>query len=350
MIDCLPRQRPVVKASSPAPEQADRQQTRQIAIIAPVSSDTYTQNSRTPWTSHIIHAMEQALFETGYATGLVSASAEGAMQASIAARLDVFGSSLVGALCFPHPLLPLFREELERRRLPWVAVNRPELNFSHNFVTADHHEAGRRVGSIFAECGFEQVLLLASKLKLNVSGLEQNAGFFQGYMESGVSTQGIRVVPCPSWEEMDGYKAVRNLLVTEGYRPQAVFTTGDFLAMGAIRAFHEGGLRVPDDVSVVGATGLPISKIFQPPLSVVVQPTMEIGRNAAFLLHEMASEGIFKCAPRQIPCKVILRESVKLPEALRRRLERNEDEDVLMETAVDGISMQSHSKVAEAAS
>jgi LacI family transcriptional regulator len=349
MIDCSPRQRSVVKSASPIVEQPVRAETRQVAIIAAVPADRVMQNSHAPWTSQIIHAMEQALFEAGYAAGLVSVPLEEVSEATIAARLDMFGSSLVGALCFPNPILPPFTDELERRGLPWIALNRPSPDYNHNFVMADHHKAGRRVGRIFVECGFERVVLLGRDMT-GSSDLEKTVGFFQGYLESGASPQGIMPIACGGTEEADSYYVVQELLKGERPRPQAIFATGDYLAMGAIRAIQEAGLRVPDDISVLGATGLPASRIFRPPLSVVVQPTMEIGRNAAQLLHEMIDEGIFKCNPRRIPCRLILRESVKLPEALRRRLALSDDGEGTLESPNDETSSETNLLAAEAAS
>jgi DNA-binding LacI/PurR family transcriptional regulator len=335
LVECLPRQGAVVRARTV--EEAFKPQIKQIAIIAPAPPDAPgLPHARIFWTTQIIHAMEQALFETGYATGLVSVPNEENAEAMVAARLDLFSSSLAGVLCFPNPFTPVMIpsvSELDRRQLPWIAVNRPGPDFNHNYVSADHQKAGRKVGGLFAECGFERVLLMAHNVELRLSDFEKITGFFQGYLGKGVSTQGLATVSCRGWEEADGYRVMRELLGRKQPPPQAIFTTGDLLAMGAIRALTEQGFRVPEDVSIVGTTGLPTSGNFHPPLAVVAQPMVEIGRSAALLLNEMISEGLSRAAPRRIPCKLILRESLKIPDSIKSKLEAEWKRD---EKATDG--------------
>jgi LacI family transcriptional regulator len=64
----------------------------------------------------------------------------------------------------------------------------------------------------------------------------------------------------------------------------AVFCASDTLAMGALLALYEHGVRVPDQFSVVGFDGLPISRYMVPPLTTVVQPTYGKGEKAAAML------------------------------------------------------------------
>jgi LacI family transcriptional regulator len=184
---------------------------------------------------------------------------------------------------------------------------------------------------LFAELGFERLLLLDMDPIHSLSDSEKITGVFQGYLGSGLPVDGIRAIHCGDVYESHGYQATRNAL-KEGFRPQGVFATGDLLAFGAIRALREAGIRVPEDVGVIGATGWPTSDQFDPPLSVLTQPMEEIGRTAAQLLMEMIREGTRKYAPRRMPCELILRESTKVPDAVKSRLEaelkRNKQSDV----------------------
>lgn len=65
------------------------------------------------------------------------------------------------------------------------------------------------------------------------------------------------------------------------HRPTALFCSNDLLALGVMRALREAGLRVPDDVSVLGFDGLAVGELLSPSLATVVQPSVEIGRRAA---------------------------------------------------------------------
>jgi DNA-binding LacI/PurR family transcriptional regulator len=80
-----------------------------------------------------------------------------------------------------------------------------------------------------------------------------------------------------------GYKATRKLLAAaEAF--SALFTFNDISAMGAIRALRESGLRVPEDVSVVGFDDIQSAAYQNPGLTTVRQPLREMGRTAAEIL------------------------------------------------------------------
>ena len=91
------------------------------------------------------------------------------------------------------------------------------------------------------------------------------------------------------WSSHSGYQASRAML--RDHRPTAVFAANDQMALGLLRALHEAGLRVPEDVSVVGFDDLPESGYFTPPLTTVRQDFRELGQRAmALVLRVLAGE------------------------------------------------------------
>ena len=91
------------------------------------------------------------------------------------------------------------------------------------------------------------------------------------------------------WSAESGYRA--GLELAGGRTATAVFAANDQMALGALRAFDEAGLRVPEDISVVGYDDQPEAAYFVPPLTTVNQGFKELGgRCMRMLLSEMASE------------------------------------------------------------
>ena len=76
--------------------------------------------------------------------------------------------------------------------------------------------------------------------------------------------------------EQSGYDAARTL-IGRGHAFDAIFAASDLIAIGAIRALTEHGLRVPDDVAIVGFDGTPMARFSNPPLTTVVQDTSGAG-------------------------------------------------------------------------
>ncbi len=114
-----------------------------------------------------------------------------------------------------------------------------------------------------------------------VFGVERLAGYRDAMAEAGrpVDDDLIRLDE-PMAE--GGYRAAMELLPEQ---PDAVHVATDPMAIGVLRAFREHGVRVPDDIAIVGFDGLPRAPRTEPSLTTVVQPVNDVGRTAVELLH-----------------------------------------------------------------
>ena len=92
------------------------------------------------------------------------------------------------------------------------------------------------------------------------------------------------------WLPLSGYQLARELLSNDN-RPTAIFCANDLMAIGALEAASELGLRVPEDVSVMGYDDQELARYTHPPLSTLVLPNYEMGRRAAELLIDIAVLG-----------------------------------------------------------
>ncbi len=108
------------------------------------------------------------------------------------------------------------------------------------------------------------------------------------------------------FSDVSGYLAMKRLLV---HRPDAVFVASDAMAIAAIRAIQELGLRVPEDVAVVGFDDIPPAATSQPPLTTVRQPIQRTGSVAAEMLIDLIEHP--DPQPRRIvlPTELVIRAS-----------------------------------------
>lgn len=107
----------------------------------------------------------------------------------------------------------------------------------------------------------------------------------------------------------DGYRATQALL-NAGRQFTAIFTISDVMAIGAIRALREKGLRVPEDVSVMGLDGLPLGEFLMPQLATVSQSIPKLAqRSVEILLKGIESGG--PARHERIPFEICCRESVR---------------------------------------
>jgi len=106
----------------------------------------------------------------------------------------------------------------------------------------------------------------------------------------------------------EGYRLAKTIIEGE-HVPTAFFIASDSMAIGAIRAFHEAGFKVPDDISIIGFDDIPTAEYLMPPLSTVRVHTEFMGRTAVGLLLERVINQ--RAIPKKIviPTQLIIRES-----------------------------------------
>lgn len=108
-----------------------------------------------------------------------------------------------------------------------------------------------------------------------------------------------------------GYEMMKQLIASKE-RPSAVFAASDPIAIGALRACHEAGLKIPDDISIIGFDNIDEANYTFPPLTTIFVPTYEIGSTGMRMLHD-AWRRNENLAPMQVvlPCYLINRETMK---------------------------------------
>lgn len=113
-------------------------------------------------------------------------------------------------------------------------------------------------------------------------------GYKQGLIESDITPDGNIVYQCPDNEigkthlEI-GYEGARALMSKQD-PPNAIMTSTDIMAIGAIKYLKKSGYRIPQDVSVIGFDNITLSTIVEPSLTTIAQPTCKIGEEAAKIL------------------------------------------------------------------
>ncbi|MCC7207654.1 MAG: substrate-binding domain-containing protein, partial [Anaerolineae bacterium] len=118
------------------------------------------------------------------------------------------------------------------------------------------------------------------------------------------------------WSPGSGYEAARALLKWRDSHPDgftALVVANDQMAMGAMRAFEESGLRVPQDVSVVGFDDIPEAAFTSPPLTTVRQEFDQMGRQGVEYLIEIIANPALPRSQRLIAPHLVRRESTAKP-------------------------------------
>jgi LacI family transcriptional regulator len=196
--------------------------------------------------------------------------------------------------------------EVEAQHIPVVFVDRIFEGLDDPFVGVDNQKGAYLGTKCIIDCGHRQIGILAGFQRLSTMR-ERLVGFRQALQEHDIPLPEDWVITSALSIE-GGHEAMRQLL-TLPERPTAVFLNNNLLALGALLALKELGLRCPEDVGLVGFDDHPWAAVSDPPLTVVRQPAQELGRVAAeMLLARINDEQIAE--PRVIlDCEVVLRQS-----------------------------------------
>jgi len=197
-----------------------------------------------------------------------------------------------GMLVFADSLSEEQLTQLCRNKFPLVLIHRtPPSYLNIPFVTVENKAVTRKlIDHLIDDHGRCSIVFLRGP-----KGQEDSLCREQGYISS-LNAHGFPVNPDLIMEgEFDGavaYKTVKNLIAHRHVEHpfNAIFTGDDDAAIGALTALSEAGLRVPEDVAVVGFDDSRLSPFLNPSLTTVRAPTEEVGRTAARLLFDQIKD------------------------------------------------------------
>lgn len=235
--------------------------------------------------SRTVVGIEQQAAELGYSLflNLLSqpddSSHKRVLDASIARRVD--------GIIWAVPEVGSNRSWLrpdQLQHLPPIVFLSMAPQSSLTVVSVNNRNGGGRAAQHLIECGYRKIGIIKGPIAW-WEARERFAGWKSTLEQAGLpASQSLAVES--DWSAAGGELAMHQLLQQE---PQldAVFASSDQIALGALRAIHESGRRVPDDLAIVGFDNIPESAFFWPPLTTIYQRLIDVGRIAVQRLHQM---------------------------------------------------------------
>jgi LacI family transcriptional regulator len=207
-----------------------------------------------------------------------------------------------------------FARDFEKIDIPCVLVSNdasslPFANLSS--VSTDDRQAARCAMDSLIALGHRKFVIVGGDRNVSDTSRLRYEGCLQSFRKHGIEYdedldyQGVR------FSCQDGYNATQQLIAND--RPfTALFAIADVMAIGAIRALHNNGLRVPQDVSVMGFDGLPLGSFLVPQLSTVIQSGKIMARRSVEILIDRMENGGDAChesvqyalAQRESTCRI----------------------------------------------
>ncbi len=189
--------------------------------------------------------------------------------------------------------------------VPLIAVESSGRVGFHS-VSIDQYQGAYDATTHLIELGHRSIVHLAGP-EDSMDATERVRGWRAALGEHGL----VAVEPLVGdWSPASGYALGTQLAAARGFT--AVFSGNDQMALGAMHAFADAGIRVPDDVSLVGFDDIPEAEHFSPPLTTVRQDFAELGRAVMTTLLELQQDEGFE-SPDHPRAELVVRRSTSAP-------------------------------------
>ena len=170
--------------------------------------------------------------------------------------------------------------------LPMVVIDRRVQGFDVDSVLIENVEAAYQLTEHLLADGYRRIGAMFGVA--STTGRERRKGFVQALRDHGLELEPEMASYVDAREEV-GYEVTRDLLKRPD-RPEAILTSNGLLATGAFRALRESQLAIPDEIAFATFDDTPWAGLVEPPVTVIRQPTYEIGKTACEILLERIDE------------------------------------------------------------
>lgn len=280
---------------------------RSLKVNTTKSIGMIVTSSETPYFAEIIHAVEESCYRQGYSLFLCNTQND---IEKIQNHLEMLSKKRVDGIlvmCAEYTtdsldLLSNFNE------LPMVVMDWGPDNKHTDLIKDNSFEGGYLATEYLIKNGHQNIGIIAGELTKTTAKTRYH-GFLQAMKDANLTVN-------PNWvvegffEPEDGYECMNKILAQESL-PSAVFCCNDVMALGAISAIGEKGLRVPEDISIIGYDNIHASRFYSPPLTTIHQSKSRLGVQALSLLFKRILDNPQQRTIIEMHPELVIRKSVK---------------------------------------
>lgn len=220
-----------------------------------------------------------------------------------------------GVLLISLPLAENYAKEFQRRKLPLVLIDASHPDFDS--ITVNDQDGAYSAVRHLIQHGHKRIAMITGHLDCPPAQ-HRLSGYTRALAEAGITTSARMIVSSDAlsgeavtvndgFNKDAGYLAMQNLLARQSERPTAVFITSDIQAIGAMKAVRESGLRIPEDIVLVGFDDIELAAYVG--LTTVRQPMFQMGKQGVERLIALMETPDLPRQHVRIETQLIVRES-----------------------------------------
>ncbi|MDO9086966.1 MAG: LacI family DNA-binding transcriptional regulator [Anaerolineaceae bacterium] len=262
----------------------------------------------TGYIGEIIRGIDAELGESGYDLMLYTTHRKAAKEISYITNLV---QGMVDGLLLVLPRNPIdYIELLTERKFPFVLIDHQGTGEDCPSIGATNWQGAYNATNYLIKLGHRRIGFITGWLDLGAA-VDRLEGF-----KAALRNNRIPVVPEliheGTFAQLDGYTGALHFLDLKK-PPTAIFASNDVMAMAAMDAVRERGMRIPDDISIIGYDDIPQASMIRPALTTIRQPLEQMGRIAAQMLFEILRNPDHKHNRVELPTELMVRDSIAKP-------------------------------------
>lgn len=262
---------------------------------------------RNAYYADIIRGMEDASKKLGYSLIICNTDAD---RNRLFSYLNTFYEKQVDGLLYTSdPIFPDYYQQLQKLHMPVVLVSTHSMEFELPSVKINDEQAAFDAVQFLIRSGHRNIGMISVDLSDSIAGQTRYQGYVRALREHDLPFNKNHVFFVGEFRHDPRVAAAGLFAQTTGLT--AVFAASDMLAIGLISYLHERGIRVPEDVSVIGFDNIRMSEFTVPRLTTVAQPMYRIGYRAVEKLHARINGEEDPVLREIMPHEIVVRASTK---------------------------------------
>lgn len=267
--------------------------TMSVGVLIPSLADYYGVS--------ILSCIDQELYNSGYSTIICDYSQTDPTGASDKINF-LINKQIDGIIMQP---INVHQEDIDRAAkadVPIVFVDIEDPSVACDSVTIDNVDIAYRITQHFIDNGHKRIGFIGGQEGVNTTD-DRVRGYKDALEKAGIKPS-AELIHLENVSEESGYLAMMRFMNLKN-PPTAVFASGNDLTCGAVMFANEKHIKIPEDLSFVGFENQTIAHVYNPTLTIGIQPIRKIGQTAARMLLERM-HGEYEGAPRNIRLKAVI--------------------------------------------
>lgn len=229
-------------------------------------------NNSNPYFAELIQGIEDESFKLGY--NIILCNSYDDPKKQVAYIRVLMEKRIDGLILVSSGSDAELSQLLDDESIPKVLVDRELTGVAADFIESNHEQGGYLATKYLLDLGHRNIACVSGPQDL-LPSRDRVSGYMKALAEAGVAFREDNLLHS-DFTSQGGFTAFQQLLALAN-PPTAIFVSNDLMAIGGICAANQAGIKIPEELSVIGYDDIALASFSTPPLTTVVQPKYDIG-------------------------------------------------------------------------